>query len=62
MNRTDFLKTLFRYLLFGLLGFIAVFAGSKAVLASDCSSCPGKGICSGKTDCEKFLPEKNGKQ
>jgi hypothetical protein len=62
MNRTDFLKTLFRYLLFGLLGFIAIFGGSKAVLASNCSSCPGKGICSGETDCEKFSNAKNGKQ
>ncbi|MGD0581676.1 MAG: hypothetical protein ABR974_01880 [Bacteroidales bacterium] len=61
MNRTDFIKTAFRYLLFGLLAFIAIVAGRKAVPASDCSSCPGKGICKGEIDCEKYLPVRNGK-
>jgi hypothetical protein len=62
MNRTDFIKTAFRYLLFSLLALIAIVTGSKAVLASDCSSCPGKGICKGDIDCDKYLPARNGKR
>jgi hypothetical protein len=62
MNRTDFIKTAIRYLLFGLLAMIAVVAGSKAVSASDCSSCPGKGICGGDSDCVKYLQDKDGKR
>jgi len=32
-----------------------VFAlGNKIVSAKSCSECPGKGICNGKTDCDKY--------
>jgi hypothetical protein len=62
MKRGEFIKTAIRYLLFGILATIVFVTGSKAVLASDCSSCPGKGICSGETDCEKFSSLKNGKR
>jgi putative flippase GtrA len=57
MNRNEFIQRIIRYLLFGLLAFIALFAGSKAVTEANCSSCPGKGICTGKSDCSIFLPE-----
>jgi hypothetical protein len=42
-------------LLFGLLVLVAVVTGSKVVAGTNCSSCPGKGICAGESDCSKFL-------
>jgi hypothetical protein len=58
MNRIEFLKKVIRYLLFGLLAVIVALTGSRTVVGSDCSSCPGKGICSGESDCSTFLSEK----
>jgi hypothetical protein len=57
MDRSEFVRKVLRYLLFGLLAFIALFAGSKVVTDANCSSCPGKGICKGKSDCSAFLSE-----
>jgi hypothetical protein len=57
MNRGEFLRRMIRYLLLLLIGVVAVIAGSKAVSANTCSSCPGKGICGGESDCSKYLPE-----
>jgi hypothetical protein len=57
MNRTEFLKKAIRFLLFGLLTLIAFLTGGRAVAGSDCSACPGKGICKGETDCSIFLSE-----
>jgi hypothetical protein len=58
MIRSEFIRKLFRYLLFMLLAAIAAVAGSRATLASDCSSCPGKGICNGENDCSPYLRKK----
>jgi hypothetical protein len=57
MNRDDFIRKIVRYLLFGFLAGIAFLAGSRIVTGSDCSSCPGKGICRGETDCSTYLSE-----
>ena len=57
MERSEFIKKIIRYLLFGLLALVAVVIGNKVVTGSDCSSCPGKGICKGETDCSTFLSE-----
>jgi len=62
MNRNDFLRRAVRYLLFGLLAFMAAITGSRAVVKGvECSSCPGKGICAGETDCSTFLSDKDGR-
>jgi hypothetical protein len=58
MSRTDFLNKIIRYLLFGLLAAIIAVTGKKAISGNDCSACPGKGICSGNTDCSTFLSAK----
>jgi hypothetical protein len=58
MNRTEFIRKLFRYLLFLLLAAIAAVAGSRSTLASDCSSCPGKGLCKDENDCSRYLSKK----
>lgn len=61
MDRTEFLKKVMRYILFGLLAGVAVITGSKAVVSgNECSSCPGNRICAGVSDCNKFLSVKNG--
>jgi hypothetical protein len=57
MNRDDFIRKIVRYLLFGFLAGIAFLTGSRVVTGSDCSSCPGKGICRGETDCSTYLSE-----
>jgi hypothetical protein len=54
MTRIDFFKKLIRYGLLALLALIVIALGSKVVTGTDCSSCPGKGICNGKTDCDKY--------
>ena len=55
MNRNDFLIKLFRYILFGVLAIIAIATGSRAVKSLDCAECPGKGICTGRSDCLTYL-------
>jgi hypothetical protein len=55
MNRNEFINKFFRYLLFIILAVIAAVAGSRATLASDCSTCAGKGLCSGESDCSRYL-------
>jgi hypothetical protein len=61
MDRTEFLKKVMRYLLFGILAFIAAATGSKVVTEVNCLSCPGKGICSGESDCSTFLSDHDGR-
>jgi hypothetical protein len=60
MNRTEFVKSAIRYLLLVVLAGIAILLGSKAVTGSNCSSCPGKGICIGESDCSKYLSDNYG--
>jgi len=57
MNRISFIKKIIRYVLLGILGGIAILTGTKAAIFYDCDSCPGKGICTGDTDCSTFLNE-----
>jgi hypothetical protein len=57
MERKEFLMKLMRYLLFGLLALVAAITGGRTVSGSDCSVCPGKGICKGESDCSRFLNE-----
>jgi hypothetical protein len=54
MRRKEFLHKIIRYTLLLLLGILAVALGRKAVPGNICSSCPGKGICNGETDCAKY--------
>jgi hypothetical protein len=58
MNRNEFLKKVIRYLLFGFIAAVIALTGRRAVIGNDCSACPGKGICSGETDCTTFLSQK----
>jgi hypothetical protein len=57
MKRVEFINKAIRYLLFGLLAGIALLTGGRALTGSDCSSCPGKGICTGESDCSTYLSE-----
>jgi hypothetical protein len=54
MTRIELLKKLGRYLLLMLIAMIVIALGNKVISGNDCSVCPGKGICNGKTDCNKF--------
>jgi hypothetical protein len=54
MTRNELLKKLGRYLLLTLIAIIAIALGKKISGGNECSACPGKGICNGKTDCNKY--------
>jgi len=54
MSRIDFFRKLIRYILLLLLSIIVFSLGNRVVTAKDCSECPGKGVCNGKTDCNKY--------
>jgi hypothetical protein len=54
MSRTDFFSKLIRYGLFLLLAVIAFVLGDRVVTGTNCSSCPGNGICKGETDCNNY--------
>ena len=54
MGRIDFLKKLVRFGLLAILTMIVFALGNRVVTGTDCSSCHGKGICNGKTECNKY--------
>lgn len=54
MSRIDFFRKLIRYILLLLMGVIVIALGNRVVTGKDCSVCPGKGICNGETDCNKY--------
>jgi hypothetical protein len=54
MSRNDFFRKLGRYILLMLIAMIVIALGNKVISGKDCSVCAGKGICNGKTDCNKF--------
>jgi hypothetical protein len=61
MDRIEFVKKVIRYLLFGILALVAVVTGSRIVTEDNCLCCPGKGICSGESDCSIFLSDHDGR-
>jgi hypothetical protein len=54
MTRNELIKRLGRYILLMLIAIIAISLGRKVSGANACNACPGKGICNGKTDCNKY--------
>jgi hypothetical protein len=54
MTRNELIKRLVRYILLLLIAIIAISLGKKVAGANECSTCPVKGICNGKTDCKKY--------
>jgi hypothetical protein len=54
MSRNELIKKLGRYILLMLIAVIAISLGKKITGGNECSSCPSKGICKGKTDCKKY--------
>jgi hypothetical protein len=55
MSRIEFFKKLMRYILLMLVALVVFVLGNKVVSAAGCSTCPGKGICTGENDCENYL-------
>jgi len=54
MTRNELIKKLGRYILLMLIAIIAISLGKKVAGANACSTCAGKGICNGNTDCNKY--------
>jgi hypothetical protein len=57
LTRAEFINRLVRAGLFILLAIIIFALGKKIVTGRECSSCPGKDICAGESDCSTFLSE-----
>jgi len=57
MKRSEFVRKAIGYILLVLIAMAAAITGSRADFASDCDSCPGKGICRGETDCSTYIPD-----
>jgi hypothetical protein len=55
MERAVFIKRLVRFVLLLFISTLAVVLGSRASAESNCNTCPGKGICSGESDCLSYL-------
>jgi hypothetical protein len=55
MKRAEFTKITLRIMLFTALAAIAAILGKRTETGSTCSSCSGRGVCNGKTDCGKYL-------
>jgi hypothetical protein len=58
MTRNELLKKLGRYILLMLIALIAISLGRKVSGENECTTCSGKGICKGKTDCSKYQLQK----
>jgi hypothetical protein len=54
MTRNESIKRLGRYLLLMLIALIVISLGKKIGGGNNCSTCAGKGICNGKSDCNKY--------
>ena len=54
MTRHELIKKLGRYALLMIIAAIVFLLGNKVVIANNCNTCAGKGICNGKTDCNKY--------
>jgi hypothetical protein len=54
MTRQESIKKLGRYILLMLMTLIVLLLGNRVVTGSACNSCPGKGVCNGETDCNKY--------
>lgn len=55
ITRTGFVKILIGGLFTAFLAFLAIILGPRTVRGASCSSCPGKGICTGDSDCNNYL-------
>jgi len=55
VTRSGFVRATVRLLMAGLLTFIAVALGKRVVRESNCTDCPGYGICTGSNDCDRYI-------
>jgi hypothetical protein len=54
MARIEFIKRILRLGLLAMIALIVFLLGNRIVTGQDCTACPGKGICRGVTDCDKY--------
>jgi hypothetical protein len=54
MTRNELLKRIGRYILLMLVAIVVISLGRKITAENDCKVCAYNGICSGKTDCNKY--------
>jgi len=52
MKRKDFINTIIKVSLWGILAMLAVILGRKASMDNDCASCPEYTGCTGSTGCK----------
>jgi hypothetical protein len=54
MTRQELIKKLGHYLLLMVLALIVLLLGKRVITGSECTTCPGNGVCNGKTDCNQY--------
>jgi hypothetical protein len=54
MTRSELIKKLGRYILLLVIAIIAISLGKKVAGENKCTTCAGKGICAGNTDCNIY--------
>ncbi len=54
ITRAGFLRLLIGSLLTAFLALLAIILGPRTVKGATCSTCPGKGFCTGEMDCNKY--------
>ncbi|OFY58704.1 MAG: hypothetical protein A2Y87_01890 [Bacteroidetes bacterium RBG_13_46_8] len=54
VTRTDFIKKTIQAGLLALLALLLLILGGRVVTGTDCSNCPGKGVCKGEKDCRNY--------
>lgn len=52
MKRKDFINTIIKWSLWGILAMLAVMLGRKASVDTDCASCPEYASCTDVTGCK----------
>ncbi len=56
ISRNNFLQKIGRVVLLSILAIIVFILGGRIASASNCDQCPGRGLCNGEDDCNKYLP------
>jgi len=56
LTRSSFLKKIVRIVLLSVLTGIVFILAGRIAAGGSCRSCPGRGLCKGEEECNKYLP------
>lgn len=61
MKRKDFINTIIKWSLWGILAMLAVMLGRKASVDNDCASCPEYASCTDIAGCKFSKTARSGR-